>query len=1098
MPSDLDVTGDRLDTRTSEWYLATRLGERLTAHGEPPTEPGDDGVSDELVALRDTFPYSEDETFAAVLRGHGLTPEGFARLFRETADEVCGRFTRPPVWLSRLDGFPWGSDPGASAASRTLGVWSPEADPERQRIGQLLGFVRPLVDRGVETMATGVRAVVRAFGAPVDADRLCALLACTWPRRAMTRLVLRVLILELNIARLRGRLPGADGAERFAAFASWLSDPGRALTIWRTYPTLLRECGALVDAWVTARLEFCEHLCADWDAIGRGDLADISFDVGDSHRGGRSVGIVTFQGGEKIVYKPRSLRVDEHFQTLLAWANDEGFEPGFPTLELVCRDDHGWSEFVTPSACSDTGQVERFYRRHGGYLALAHALRATDLHFENVIAAGEYPYLVDLEALFGAELRRSEGAADEVTSRLVMSTVLATGLLPNPVVRLGDADQVPTDLSGISYRPGQLTPGQVPTWADPATDTMRIVHRRMRTGESRNAPNMAGETVRPADHVEDIVAGFTSMYRMVEGRKSALAGPGGLLERFRDDSVRRVLEATETYSSFLWDSYHPNLLRNAVDRDQYLDRTFARFGSHHAGAAVAASERRQLADGDVPLFTSSVDGRGLLGGDGTVIDDALETTGLRAVRERVLGFSPTDMRHQQWVIRSAFACTAVESLDASWPVHTVTGAAHAVSRESLVARARRIGDTLVTTAVRTADDIGWLGISPSGPLAWRLAPTSSGMYSGVAGIAFFLLHLGLVTGAASYTETAADVARSLARRARRLRHLPAPPAGVPALGLTGEVDCGMYFAAHWAAATGDFDLLAELTADVVPRLDRAVVDAAEPDLVDGLAGVLLGLSAAQAVLPSDSVADLATRCADALVRAGRPQDAGVGWNSQVAGDRPLCGMAHGASGVALALSRWSAVMGTSRYDETVQDAFRYEGSLLAPGVPGWPDLRPGAAEGTTMTAWCHGAPGIGIARSVPAARGEHPTAVAALADLGIALDATAAPYADRSAITVRNLSLCHGELGNLEFLLTASHSLDNGRGRALAERLIHAICVTLDEHGPICGVPEGLSTPGLMTGVAGIGYGLLRLAEPERTPVVLSFEPPRLRRRWPG
>ncbi|MGW5695998.1 hypothetical protein ACWEWX_35295 [Streptomyces asiaticus] len=171
MPSDLDVTGDRLDTRTSEWYLATRLGERLTAHGEPPTEPGDDGVSDELVALRDTFPYSEDETFAAVLRGHGLTPEGFARLFRETADEVCGRFTRPPVWLSRLDGFPWGSDPGASAASRTLGVWSPEADPERQRISQLLGFVRPLVDRGVETMATGVRAVVRALGGPGGAPR---------------------------------------------------------------------------------------------------------------------------------------------------------------------------------------------------------------------------------------------------------------------------------------------------------------------------------------------------------------------------------------------------------------------------------------------------------------------------------------------------------------------------------------------------------------------------------------------------------------------------------------------------------------------------------------------------------------------------------------------------------------------------------------------------------------------------------------------------------------------------------------------------------------------------------------------------------------
>jgi lantibiotic modifying enzyme len=33
--------------------------------------------------------------------------------------------------------------------------------------------------------------------------------------------------------------------------------------------------------------------------------------------------------------------------------------------------------------------------------------------------------------------------------------------------------------------------------------------------------------------------------------------------------------------------------------------------------------------------------------------------------------------------------------------------------------------------------------------------------------------------------------------------------------------------------------------------------------------------------------------------------------------------------------------------------------------------------------------------------------------------------------------------------------------------------------------------PGMMTGLAGIGYGLLRLAEPERVPSVPVLEPPR-------
>jgi hypothetical protein len=42
----------------------------------------------------------------------------------------------------------------------------------------------------------------------------------------------------------------------------------------------------------------------------------------------------------------------------------------------------------------------------------------------------------------------------------------------------------------------------------------------------------------------------------------------------------------------------------------------------------------------------------------------------------------------------------------------------------------------------------------------------------------------------------------------------------------------------------------------------------------------------------------------------------------------------------------------------------------------------------------------------------------------------------------------------------------------------------------LCGTPMRVATPGLMTGLAGIGYGLLRLAEPRRIPSVLTLEPP--------
>ncbi|NJL57749.1 hypothetical protein HC928_23425 [bacterium] len=41
-----------------------------------------------------------------------------------------------------------------------------------------------------------------------------------------------------------------------------------------------------------------------------------------------------------------------------------------------------------------------------------------------------------------------------------------------------------------------------------------------------------------------------------------------------------------------------------------------------------------------------------------------------------------------------------------------------------------------------------------------------------------------------------------------------------------------------------------------------------------------------------------------------------------------------------------------------------------------------------------------------------------------------------------------------------------------------------------CGTPTGVETPGLMMGLAGIGYQLLRLANPQSVPSILTLEVP--------
>jgi hypothetical protein len=41
-----------------------------------------------------------------------------------------------------------------------------------------------------------------------------------------------------------------------------------------------------------------------------------------------------------------------------------------------------------------------------------------------------------------------------------------------------------------------------------------------------------------------------------------------------------------------------------------------------------------------------------------------------------------------------------------------------------------------------------------------------------------------------------------------------------------------------------------------------------------------------------------------------------------------------------------------------------------------------------------------------------------------------------------------------------------------------------------CGTPGAVAGPGLLTGLAGLGHGLLRLARPDRVPAVLLLRPP--------
>ena len=92
-----------------------------------------------------------------------------------------------------------------------------------------------------------------------------------------------------------------------------------------------------------------------------------------------------------------------------------------------------------------------------------------------------------------------------------------------------------------------------------------------------------------------------------------------------------------------------------------------------------------------------------------------------------------------------------------------------------------------------------------------------------------------------------------------------------------------------------------------------------------------------------------------------------------------------------------------------------------------------------------------------------------------------------------NHSLCHGDLGNIELILEACTQFQEmPECGNLLQSLREAAVDGIRREGVLCESPLAVESVGLMTGLAGIGYGFLRLADPQRVPSVLLLECPQV------
>jgi lantibiotic modifying enzyme len=141
--------------------------------------------------------------------------------------------------------------------------------------------------------------------------------------------------------------------------------------------------------------------------------------------------------------------------------------------------------------------------------------------------------------------------------------------------------------------------GEVPWFEALGTDEMRIVRKRVRIEDRENRPSLSGVQIKVQSYGDAIVHGFTTIYETLLQHREELLSDDGPLARFSNDQVRAVLRSTEIYTVLLRESFHPDLLHDALDRDLLVDRLWMGVTGNPGLEKLIAAERHDLLNGDV-------------------------------------------------------------------------------------------------------------------------------------------------------------------------------------------------------------------------------------------------------------------------------------------------------------------------------------------------------------------------------------------------------------------------------------------------------------------------------------------------------------------
>lgn len=769
-------------------------------------------------------------------------------------------------------------------------------------------------------------------------------------------------------------------------------------------------------------------------------VSDIMMNLSDPHRKGKTVAKIDLDNGYSIIYKPHNLR-KEIFMNEIYQVFMENSSFRFEILEVIDREAYGWEKYIETKECDTEDGVKRYFERMGFLLFICYLFGATDIHCENIIASGEFPILIDLETIPGVVLQKLPRTAEECVDRKISNSVMRTGILPTMVWGKNGEGVI---VSALGNSTKMKTPFKLPYVINEFSSDIQVVYAQKDISIKGSLPVFQGNIIGSVAYSDQICYGFEEAYRLYMHLQMKLEP---MIKNMLEQKGRFIFRHTQQYSMYLNISFYPQFLKSWNDRHYF----FENLNEHKEYIELYQYEKMALIKMNIPIFEIDVKNGNIYNGE--LKRYALKNFTIDKDYFEMHHLCESDLVYQKKCIKLSLDMLMERRLP-EIPIDKEQK--DMICKEKIVTT---IADYICSSAVVFKEDISWDNIIFYDNNTWKLAPIGLNLYDGVGGIAIFLASVNRKYPSEQYEKTLKLIQSKLFHytdgNGFSVKNLRTKDSGI----LNGEGSI-IYTYLLLYKITGDRKFLFYAEKHFF-KYEEIVMQCENPDYLSGSAGAIIVLIKLYTETNNRKYLDAAQILGENIWKMAKKQKEGYGI---VRDDNipPLAGMSHGTSGYIMAYAYLYEKIPSMEYYERIMALLIYENSLFDQKTGNWRDFRKVEVDKNTM-AWCHGAPGIALARlklsNIEVFKDKRE----------IEADIVKCLHAFESSRKNDSLCLCHGLSGNnwIEKKILDTCSINNGKMNS--DDLIHIV----NRVGFFSGMSHRERyNVSLMTGLTGIGIFL--------------------------